>query len=746
MSYVLPVIHSQRPSAISDGERKNLTVQVAYNDRTGTGGTHRETPLFRAASITTGVIWTLALALGLGMTSVPAFADTAPAAPAAAAATTDVAQAGMFDDVPLSHWAYDAVQQLGQEGYIKGYPDGKFKGARPMTRYEVAALVARADTAIREAIATSQQVKPADIAALKALLAEFGKEVKDIQARVAALETKTAALQRQTASLQTQETATQTEADASRLAITRAHFNYNMAFRPGTDTQNFQVLNGPTATAGAAPYTYLVDGAVAATGPTPGTRGTAYSFGPGGLNSIVPGVTGQGVQYWFARIGFNGQIDHGWSYGARITTSGIKQENPNGTSTSNVGYCTGLSVTNCSYDDLSNTQGAIPVVMEFAYTQWTSPGGIYGAVGKFPVGEGNYTLNPIAQLFAGQNISGATAGYRSSDGNLQTSFIYGYAPVTATTLAGTNVNLAPGAAAGAINSVCAINVVGMNRGNNVGGWSNFNPNCNGTQQEFGYSFSYRVAKTRTVFDVSEDYFTQKPDPLWDPAAVSCTVPVSPVNVAGTFTAVNAVGCTANGGHVNTAVGGAGNYLTGQTNIGTWEVAVAQYIGNQVRPQFQLGASLTNRMGYDPFTGIAWQGAQSFVASATWASKGNLNAVAPVALIPATGTSGSNVIQFAFEQYGLNSLYGIDSGPTAGTPVWGNNLGLANLNGLQTYTFQYAHWFTDNIRVGIVGVHAQNIPGVGLPIGASGTGGVNGCPGCSGSLQLNQVDLETFLVM
>jgi hypothetical protein len=682
------------------------------------------------------------LALGFGMMSAPAAAENAPVASVSTAAATtpaDVAQAGVYDDVPTSHWAYDSVQQLAQEGYIKGYPDGKFKGARPMTRYEVAALVARADTAIRQAIATGNQVKPADIAALKALLAEFGKEVKDIQTRVAALETKTNALQTQTNNLQTQANATQVEADASRLAITAAHFNDNMQFRPGTTETNFQVLNGPTPTAGAGPFQYIQ-----ASGQAAGTRGTAYSFGPGGgLNSVVPGVTGNGTLYWFERIGFNGQIGHGWSYGARITTTGIHQENPNGTTTG-PGFCTGLAVTNCSYDNLNTTQGTIPVIMEFANTQWTSPGGIYAAVGKFPVGEGNYMFNPTAQLFAGQNITGATAGYRSTDGNIQYSFIYGLSGVSPTTLAGVNANVAPGATA--INSVCAINVVGLNRGNSVGGFSNFNPNCNESSQEFGNSLSYRFAKTRTVVDISEDYFFQKTDPLWDPAAVSCTVPAAPGLAAGTFSAISPQACANNAGHINTAVGGAGNYFTGQTNIGVWEVALAQYLGNKNKPQFQVAASYSQRAGYDPFTGTSWQGGSDFVASATWASKGNLYNISPVPFIPAPGTGNSNVIQLAFFQYGLNSLFGIDAGQTAGTPTITNNIGLTNLNGMQVYTFQYAHWFTDNVRVGIVGIHVNNIPGVGLPIGANGLGGVSNCPGCSGRINLNQVDLETFLSM
>jgi hypothetical protein len=46
-------------------------------------------------------------------------------------------------DVPDGHWAEDAVQRLVDLGFIKGYPDGTFKGDRPLTRYEYAMVVDR---------------------------------------------------------------------------------------------------------------------------------------------------------------------------------------------------------------------------------------------------------------------------------------------------------------------------------------------------------------------------------------------------------------------------------------------------------------------------------------------------------------------------------------------------------------------------------------------------------------------------
>lgn len=43
-----------------------------------------------------------------------------------------------FSDVPVNHWAYEAVTELAKLGIISGMPDGTFQGNNPMTRYQVA--------------------------------------------------------------------------------------------------------------------------------------------------------------------------------------------------------------------------------------------------------------------------------------------------------------------------------------------------------------------------------------------------------------------------------------------------------------------------------------------------------------------------------------------------------------------------------------------------------------------------------
>lgn len=53
------------------------------------------------------------------------------------------AQATTYTDIPEAHWAVPAVTTVSNAGLFIGYPDGTFGGDRPMTRYEVAQMMAR---------------------------------------------------------------------------------------------------------------------------------------------------------------------------------------------------------------------------------------------------------------------------------------------------------------------------------------------------------------------------------------------------------------------------------------------------------------------------------------------------------------------------------------------------------------------------------------------------------------------------
>lgn len=56
----------------------------------------------------------------------------------------DTSKLLLFPDVPKNHWAYEYVSTLKGNGALTGYPDGEFKGDRPMTRYEFATMLYKA--------------------------------------------------------------------------------------------------------------------------------------------------------------------------------------------------------------------------------------------------------------------------------------------------------------------------------------------------------------------------------------------------------------------------------------------------------------------------------------------------------------------------------------------------------------------------------------------------------------------------
>ncbi len=54
------------------------------------------------------------------------------------------AEAGVFSDVPTSHWSYPAIKDLSSKNIISGYGNGKFGFGDVATREQVAALIYRA--------------------------------------------------------------------------------------------------------------------------------------------------------------------------------------------------------------------------------------------------------------------------------------------------------------------------------------------------------------------------------------------------------------------------------------------------------------------------------------------------------------------------------------------------------------------------------------------------------------------------
>ena len=92
-----------------------------------------------------------------------------------------------FMDVPMNHWAYDAIGQLAAHGIISGYPDGLFNGQKASTRYEMASTIARALAVVDMTKASKQ-----DVEMMKRLVVEFRDELEALGVRVDELDERVA--------------------------------------------------------------------------------------------------------------------------------------------------------------------------------------------------------------------------------------------------------------------------------------------------------------------------------------------------------------------------------------------------------------------------------------------------------------------------------------------------------------------------------------------------------------------------
>ncbi|MBC5798734.1 MAG: S-layer homology domain-containing protein [Candidatus Eremiobacteraeota bacterium] len=113
-----------------------------------------------------------------------------------AAAVRPAAQATPFSDVPASHWAYQYIQTLAADGLIDGYPDGEFKGDRPLTRYEMAVVVARVVAKLQESGGTG--ASRADLDKLQKLIDALKDELDALGVRTTSVEDSVGALDRRT--------------------------------------------------------------------------------------------------------------------------------------------------------------------------------------------------------------------------------------------------------------------------------------------------------------------------------------------------------------------------------------------------------------------------------------------------------------------------------------------------------------------------------------------------------------------
>lgn len=110
---------------------------------------------------------------------------------------SQVTSVSQLADVQPTDWAFQALQSLVERyGCLAGYPDGTFKGDRPLTRYEFAAGLNACLDRFNDLItsATDPLARKADLGTLQALQETFAAELASLRGSVAALEARTSAL------------------------------------------------------------------------------------------------------------------------------------------------------------------------------------------------------------------------------------------------------------------------------------------------------------------------------------------------------------------------------------------------------------------------------------------------------------------------------------------------------------------------------------------------------------------------
>ncbi len=170
------------------------------------------------------------------------------------------AMADPFSDVPSGHWAYDAVNMLEEKGLVEGYPDGLFKGDRPMTRYEMAMVVARVIAKLEQVQASIPQMPDLSIYATKEdlevinkLTKEFKGELDGLGVRVANIEDSLGRISSRVEELER----VFVRGDITSVASTVGYTKYNILGSASTDYIAYEDYGGYLLTQGAAVTTRL---------------------------------------------------------------------------------------------------------------------------------------------------------------------------------------------------------------------------------------------------------------------------------------------------------------------------------------------------------------------------------------------------------------------------------------------------------------------------------------------------------
>jgi hypothetical protein len=366
-----------------------------------------------------------ALIAALTIAGLPLAAQAAPATPIVTVAepvpgmmgeTIDAqAQIDALKDIPHDSWAYQAITDLVADGIIVGYPDGTFKGARPLTRYEAAVMVERAVAYLTKKLAnpqTASDVSQKDISALRDLLDAFRGDIIALRIRVGDIDTR----------LKTVETKQRTD----EATLARAKIGLVDQIRAGSFNDQVAAYNGDgrplLASVGLAPV------------------GGQTQVGPGGnvsANRYLTGANSSGYGYNLLRVLLDGQLDTATSYHVRL-------ENVYNWDTSNAFQAGALNGSFTPGGDATsspnNTGGTYPrstgVRFNYAYAQYQDPNGFLAEAGRINETDGTLGLGWADQF------NGAIVGYVKGPLNIRAGYFFDYPAlnqVQSTCVAGNNL-------------------------------------------------------------------------------------------------------------------------------------------------------------------------------------------------------------------------------------------------------------------------------------------------------------------
>jgi len=312
------------------------------------------------------------------------------------------AQSDALRDIPSNGWAYAAIVDLVADGIIVGYPDGTFKGNRPLTRYEAAVLTERAVVYLTKKLANPQTagaVSQADIDKLRALLDEFRGDIDALKLRVSDIDTRLK-------KVETSQAAMQAQADRAKLGL--VYF-----IRPGSFTEMVSAYSSNNGCGAAFCGTPLA----------PNTALTGGSIGSGAnvnANKYYSGSNGTGYGYQLIRLLLDGALDTRVSYHLRLEnryywdtpSQQLSSSSTFGGTVSNVPNY--LTSTTSTFDYPANTT----IRLNYAYMQYADPSGIYVQGGRI-----NATDGTLGMLYADQ-FNGVQLGYSKNGVKVEAGYAY----------------------------------------------------------------------------------------------------------------------------------------------------------------------------------------------------------------------------------------------------------------------------------------------------------------------------------